>query len=89
MLSVIAETRPHERLSSKPIGLVNQGVDNTDSDEVGAWPQAYKNYTLKEIDIGTEQIVEMGVPPFYEGVFANAWPNALEVTKRPAETDAG
>ena len=50
MLSVIAETRPDEYLSIKHIGVVNHGIDDTDSDEAKAWAPAYENYTLMETD---------------------------------------
>ena len=37
MLSAITESRPPERLSIKYIGVVNQGIDDTESDAAGAW----------------------------------------------------
>ena len=46
MVSVIAENRPPERLSTEPIGVVNQGIDATDSDAAKAWTPSYENYTL-------------------------------------------
>ena len=69
MLSVIAENRPNERLSIKHVGTVNKGVDDTESDEVMTWASAYENYTLKEINRGTELTVDMNVRPEHEEIF--------------------
>ena len=89
MRSVIAENRPHERLSIKPIGIVTKGFEDTDSDEVTAWAPAYEAYTLKEVNGGTGLTVDMDVMPDYQALFANACPRALESIKRLAETAAG
>ena len=85
MLSVIAENGPHERLSIKPIGVVNPGIDDTDSDAAKSWTTGYDNYTLTEIDGGTELTVHMDVLPKYQAFFANAWPRALEALTKLAE----
>ena len=89
MVSVIAEYRPGKYLSIKHIGIVNHGIDDTDSDEVEAWPPAYENYTLTEIDGGTELRVEMDVPPEYADYFSKTWPKALEAIRRLAEASVG
>ena len=89
MLSAITESRPPERLSIKYIGVVNQGIDDTESDAAGAWAPSYENYTLKEIDVGTELTVDMDVPPEHEEIFSDTWPKAMAAIKRLAETEAG
>ena len=71
MLSVVAENRPPERVSIKPIGVVNQGIHDPDSDVTKGRAPAYENSTLKEIDGGTELTVDMDVLPEYEGCFAD------------------
>ena len=65
MVIVIAENRPNEYLSIKHIGVVNQGIDDTDSDGAKAWAPAYENNTLREIKGGTELKVHMDVVPEY------------------------
>ena len=62
MLIFIAESRPPERLSIKPIGVVNQGIDDTDSDAAQVWPPSYGNWTLKDSDGTTELTVDLDLP---------------------------
>ena len=88
MLSLIVENRPNERLSIKHIGIVNQGIGETDSDAARAWALAYETYTLKEIDGDTELTVAMDVPPKYEEHSADTWPKVFEAIKTLAETSA-
>ena len=40
----------HQHLSTKHIGVVDHGTDDTISDEVKAWTPATKNYTFSAID---------------------------------------
>ena len=89
MLSAIAENRPHERLSIKPIGTVNPGIHHTDSDAAKSWTTSYENYSLKNIDGGTELTIDMNVPPGYEGVFWHTSPRALKAISRFAEAPTG
>lgn len=86
MVSEIAANRPNEYLSIRHIGVVNQGVADTESDEVKAWAPAYENYTLNEIDGGTELTIHMDVMPEFEEYFSKTWPKALEAIKRLSET---
>ena len=57
MVSVIAENRPNEFLSITHICNVSRGIDDTDSAAVKAWAPAYENYTLREVEGGTEMAV--------------------------------
>ena len=82
MPSVIVENQPHERLSIKHIGIVNQGIDHTHSDAARAWAPAYETHTLKEIDGATDLTIDMNVPPEYREIFANASPKAMEAIKK-------
>ena len=88
ILSLIVDNRPNERLSIKHVGTVNKAIDDTESDEVMTWASAYENYTLKEINRGTELTVDMDVMPEYQTFFPTAWPTALEAIKRLSETVA-
>ena len=85
MPSVIAENRPNEHLSIKHDGRVNEGIDDTDSDEVKAWAPAYEAYTLQEVNGATELTVHMDLLPEYQAFFANAWPRTLETITKLAE----
>ena len=69
MLGVIAENRKHEYLSIEHLGCVVKGVDDTESDAVKSWTPAYENYTLTEVDAGTELAVDIEVPSTYQAFF--------------------
>ena len=69
MVGVIAENRKHEYLSIEHLGYVVKGVDDTESDAVKSWTPAYENYTLTEVDAGTELAVDIEVPSTYQAFF--------------------
>ena len=89
VLGVIADNRPPERLPIKHIGILNQGIDDTDSNAAKSWAPAYESYTLKNIDGGTELTVDMNVRPEYEGVFWHTSPRALKAISTFAEAPTG
>lgn len=43
MTSVIAENRPHEFLSIRHLGIIKDGVEDTESEEARSWAPAYEN----------------------------------------------
>ena len=86
MVGVIAENREHEFVSIKHLGYVYKGVDDMESDAVKAWAPAYENYTLIEVDGGTELVVDMEVTSAEEGYFEEVMPKALKIIKKLAET---
>ena len=86
MVGVIAENREHEFVSIKHLGYVHKGVDDTESDAVKTWAPAFENYTLNEVDGGTELVVEMEITSAEEGYFEDVMPKALKIIKKLAET---
>ena len=80
MLGVIAENRKHEYL-----GCVVKGVNDTESDAVKSWTPAYENYTLTEVDAGTELAVDIDIPSTYQAYFKDVWPRALKAVKELSE----
>jgi uncharacterized protein YndB with AHSA1/START domain len=86
MVSEIAENRPNEFLSIKHIGILKNGVEDTESPEAKKWTPAYENYTLKEVDGKTEFSVELDSTDEFADYFNSMWPKALEKLKEVAET---
>jgi uncharacterized protein YndB with AHSA1/START domain len=83
MYAVIAVNRPHEFLSIKHLGEIENGEKNP-------WPVAegqegYENYTFKDTNGGTEVLVELTVPTEWKDMFNDMWPNALAKLKEIAE----
>ena len=85
MVGVIAENRKCEYLSIEHRGHVLKGVDDTESEEVKKWTPAYENYTLAEVDGGTELGVDIDIPSSYEAYFEGVWPKALKAVKELSE----
>lgn len=85
MVSEIAENRPYEFISIKHLGLVNDGVEDTESEEAKKWAPAYENYTFKEVDGGTEVLVDLETDESMAEEFGKMWPAGLEQLKKVAE----
>jgi hypothetical protein len=87
MVSKVETSRPNEFMSFKHLGIVKDGVEDTESDEVKGWAGAYENYTLKEVDGKTELIVEMDMNEDYKEMFMGMFPKALEQVKTLSENN--
>ena len=85
MVSRIKENRKYEYISIEHYGVVNEGKEDTSSDEVKAWAGALENYTFKESNGETELFVEMDSADEFEDMFKNIWPIALQKLKGLAE----
>lgn len=85
MVSVIAENRPYEFISIKHLGIVNKGVEDTESEEAKKWAPAFENYAFTEEDGKTTVSVEMDIEEDYKEMFQKMWPDALRKLKELSE----
>ncbi len=85
MVSRIAENKLYEYISIEHLGIINDGVEDTTSEEVKKWTPAFENYTLKEKNRKTEVLVDMDINDEYKEMFEGMWPKALQVLKEIAE----
>ncbi len=85
MVSRIKEIRKYEHLSIEHCGIVNEGKEDTSSEEVKTWAGALENYTFKENNGITELFVDMDSAEDFEDMFKNIWPIALQKLKELAE----
>lgn len=86
MTSVIAENKPYQFISIKHLGIVKNGLDDTESEEAKAWSSAYENYTLDERGGLTELKVELSaIPADFEQYMTDTWPKALAKLKALCE----
>lgn len=88
MLAEIAENRPYEYISIRHLGIINNGVEDRDSDDVKSWTPAYENYRFATADGGTRLDIEMDVLPAYAEMMSDLWPKALARLKDLCETPA-
>jgi hypothetical protein len=67
------------------IGMINNGVEDTTSEEVKKWSPSHENYTFADKDGGTELSVDMDVADEYKTMFEEMWPKALQLLKELVE----
>ncbi|HWC31068.1 MAG TPA: SRPBCC domain-containing protein [Dehalococcoidia bacterium] len=85
MVSRIKANRPYEYVSIEHLGFVQNGVEDTTSENVKPWVGAEENYTLKQSDGGTELLIELDTAPEQREMFEDMWPRALEKLKQISE----
>jgi uncharacterized protein YndB with AHSA1/START domain len=85
MVSRIRENRPHEFISVEHLGIVHNGVEDTESDAAKAWAPAYENYTFADSNGGTELTIEMDIQSEQKENFEKLWADALSRLKTIAE----
>lgn len=85
MVSRIAENKPYEFISIEHLGIVQDGVEDTTSEEAKKWAPAYENYTFKEKDGATEVLVDMDSTDEMSEMFKKMWPEGLAQLKIIAE----
>lgn len=85
MVSEIAENIPHEFLSIRHLGMITNGVEDLDSEEIKKWSGSLENYRLRDVDGKTEWKVEMDTAGEWEDYMNETWPLALQKAKELAE----
>jgi uncharacterized protein YndB with AHSA1/START domain len=89
MVSRIAENKPYEYISIEHMGIIQDGIEDTTSEEATKWTPAFENYTLREREGATEVLVdlnsEMDQEDGQEEMFQKMWPKALQKLKAIAE----
>ena len=61
MVATIAENQPHKFISIEHIGIIYNGVEDTESEEAKKWSPAFENYTFTENNGKTTVIVDMDI----------------------------
>lgn len=85
MVSRIRENRRHEFISVEHLGIVHDGVEDTESDAAKQWAPAYENYTFADSNGGTELSIEMDIQAEEKENFEKLWTDALSRLKTIAE----
>jgi hypothetical protein len=86
MVSRIRDNKPHEFISIEHLGIVRDGVEDTESEEAKKWAPAYENYTFADRDGGTELTIDMDVDEKGKQNFEAMWSAALARLKGLAES---
>ena len=85
MVSRIAENKPYEFISIEHLGIVQNGVEDTTSDEARKWAPAYENYSFKVKGGATEVLVSLDIDEKEKELFNEMWLEALQKLKEIAE----
>ena len=85
MVSRIAVHRPNEFLSIEHLGVVKNGVEDTNAAAAQGWTGAHENYTLTPAEGGVRLTIEMDSTPEYASYFKETWPKALLKVKQLSE----
>lgn len=85
MLSVIEKNIPHEYISIKHIGIIENGVEDTTSEKAKSWAGAYENYSFVEKNGETEVLIEQDMDEKYFEEFKEMWKKALVRLKNLVE----
>lgn len=85
MLSKIKENIKYQFISIEHLGIINNGIADTNSEEAKRWVPSYENYTFIEINGQTELKIEMQVAEEYSSMFEEMWPRALKALKALCE----
>lgn len=85
MVSEIAENIPHEFLSIRHLGMITNGVEDLDSEEIKKWSGSMEDYRLSDVGGKTEWKVEMDTAGEWEDYMNKTWPLALQKAKELAE----
>jgi hypothetical protein len=87
MVSRIKENHKYKNVSIEHLGVVNNGKEDTSSDEAKKWSGALENYTFKEKNGKTELLVDLygDIPDEFNEMFEGMWPKALQKLKELSE----
>ncbi len=85
MVSRVASNKPTKFMSFEHLGVVKNGIEDTESERVKQWAGAKENYTLTEENGKTKLIVDMDSTDEFKDYFLKTWPIALEKIKDLAE----
>ncbi len=85
MVSRIVESRQPEFVSIEHLGMVEDGIEDIESDKIQDWAGAHENYTFTERDSGTELTVDLDTAESEQEYMRTAWEKALVRLKALAE----
>ncbi|MDO9387428.1 MAG: hypothetical protein Q7T65_12080 [Thiobacillus sp.] len=88
MVSMIARNRPYEFISIQHLGVIKDGIEDTQSEAARNWAPAYENYTFSDAGTATGLKIDVDAPPDFEAFMEDAWPKALAKLKALCEAGA-
>ncbi len=85
MVSRIAENKPNKFISIEHLGMVKNGQEITEGEDIQKWAGVRENYTFTEADGGTVVAVDMHAEGDFLTFLQDTWPVALKKLKEISE----
>jgi hypothetical protein len=85
IVSTVVSNKENEFMSFKHLGLLKNGVEDTESESVKRWAGAVENYRLIDEGGKTKLVVDMDITDEFKDYFVKTWPVALEKVKELSE----
>jgi uncharacterized protein YndB with AHSA1/START domain len=85
MVSKVASNKPNKFMSFEHLGVIKNGVEDTESESVKGWAGAKENYTLTDENGTTKLVVDLESTDEFKDYFIKTFPVALEKVKELAE----
>ena len=85
MVSKVASNKKNEFMSFEHLGVVKDGIEDTESDSAEGWAGAKENYRLIDENGKTKLAVDMDSTDEFKDYFLKTWPVALEKVKELSE----
>jgi hypothetical protein len=87
MVSRIASNKPNQEMAFEHLGMVKDGKEDLESDEVKAWAGAMEKYTLAQNDGATQLSVDLDSSEAFASYFNETFPKALQRVKDLSESE--
>ena len=85
MVSTIDQLKENEIMSFKHLGMIKDGKEDLESEEVKQWAGLLETYILESSENKTNLSVEMDLGDDYKDYFMEAFPKALKKVKELSE----
>ena len=85
MVSTIDQLKENEIMSFKHLGMIKDGKEDLESEEVKQWAGLLETYILESSENKTQLSVEMDLGDDYKDYFMEAFPKALKKVKELSE----
>jgi hypothetical protein len=86
IVSEVAKLEEDKIVSFRHIGMILDGVEDFDSEEVKKWTPAFETYTFEELGPEETRVdVSLDAVPEFAEMFNTTWPKALEKVKEGCE----
>jgi hypothetical protein len=85
MVSTIDQLKENEIMSFKHLGMIKDGIEDLESEEVKKWVGSLETYTLENVEEKTKLSIELDIDESHREYFMEVFPKALGLVKELSE----